>query len=117
MVERSRLVAADPQLTARLKLFADKGDLEGMKPLLAERIDQYVERCSLERGLERGLAQGLERERALLSRLAERKFGKETAARLAGMDDPERLDEIGEQVIDCATGDELLARSRSTSRR
>ncbi len=108
MVERSRLVAADPQLTARLKLFADKGDLEGMKPLLAERIDQYVERCSLERGLERGLAQGLERERALLSRLAERKFGKETAA---------RLDEIGEQVIDCATGDELLARSRSTARR
>ena len=125
MVERSRLVAADPQWTARLKLFAEKGDLEAMKPLLAERIDRYVEQRSMERGLERGmergLAQGLERERALLSRLAERKFGKETAVRLgkllAGMDDPERLDEIGEQVIACATGDELLARAQDCAER
>ena len=62
------------------------------------------------------LAEGLEQERALVSRLAARKFDAETAARLAELlnrvDDPECLAEIGEQVIDCATGAELLARAR-----
>ena len=62
------------------------------------------------------LAEGLEQERALLSRLTARKFDAETAARLAELlsrvDDPERLAEIGEQVIDCATGAELLACAR-----
>ena len=62
------------------------------------------------------MTEALERERALLSRLAARKFDAETAARLSALlsrvDDPERLAEIGEQVIDCATGAELLDRAR-----
>ena len=50
----------------------------------------------------------------MLSRLAARKFGAGTATRLEALleriDDPERFVRIGEDVIDCATGAELLAR-------
>ena len=63
---------------------------------------------------EQGRAEGIEHERALLRRLAERKFGEDTANRvaplLAGIGEPERLADVGEWIIDCATGDELIAR-------
>ena len=62
-------------------------------------------------GVEQGRAEGVERERALLRRLTERKFGAETADRLsaflAGIGEPERLADIGDWIIDCASGDEL----------
>ena len=51
---------------------------------------------------------------AVLRRLAARKFGPETANRLAGqlaeIPDPERLGEIGEWILECEVGEELLAR-------
>ena len=137
-VARSRVAVAHPRLVGALEALEGEGDLDAMGSLLAERIDEYVEtriktgieerslKQGLERGLERGLeqgleqgreqglTQGLEQERVLLSRLTARKFDARTAARLAalldGIADPERLAEIGEQVIDCATGAELLAR-------
>ena len=66
-------------------------------------------------GLAEGRAQGVERQRALLCRQAARRFGEETAAplaaRLAGIDDPDRLAEVGDRIVDCATGAELLART------
>ena len=81
-----------------------------MGTLLAERIDAFAER-----NLERGRERGLEAERALLARQAARKFGAETAERLAallgGIDDPERLAGIGEAVIECADGEALLERA------
>ena len=65
-------------------------------------------------GRANGLAQGIEHQRALLCRLAARRFGAETAAPLAallaGIDDPERLAEVGDRIVDCATGAELLGR-------
>ena len=65
-------------------------------------------------GVEQGRAEGVEQERALLLRLTERKFGAETAERLAalvaGICEPERLADVGDWIIDCATGDELIAR-------
>ena len=86
-----------------------------MGPLLARRIDE-----SIEAGVARGLEQGLEQERAMLARLAGRKFGAETGARLAellaGVTDAERLAGIGDLVIDCADGAELLARAEETAR-
>ena len=67
------------------------------------------------------LEQGLERERALLSRQAGRKFGAGTGARLAallaGVADTDRLAEIGDLVVDCADGAELLARAREDADR
>ncbi len=53
-------------------------------------------------------------ERALVQRLATRKFGAETAERLTrileGRTDPDRLDEVVDAIIDCDSGPELFAR-------
>ena len=65
-------------------------------------------------GRAEGVDLGTERERVLLRRLSERKFGAGTAGRvvalLAGIRDPERLAQVGEWIIDCSSGDELIAR-------
>lgn len=121
---RVGLTESNPELVAALKELAETGDLSGMKSRLAEQMEEFAETHrvkGLEQGLERGKAEGLAEERALLSRQTARKFGAGTAARVAeileGLDDPERLAEIGEQVIDCGTGAELLARMRRASRR
>ena len=110
VVELSRLASAEPGLSGVLRWLEEAGELEEMGTLLAERIDEFAERH-----LERGREQGLEAERALLVRQAARKFGAETAERLAallgGIDDPERLAGIGEAVIDCADGEALLERA------
>ena len=70
-------------------------------------------------GVEQGRAEGVDQERALLRRLTERKFGAETADRLsaflAGIGEPERLADIGDWIIDCASGDELIARVESAA--
>ena len=74
----------------------------------------------LERGLERGILQGIAREAELLRRQATRKFDAPTAERLSamleGVDDPEELARVGEWIIECGTGAELLGRvgKRST---
>jgi len=56
----------------------------------------------------------LAKERALLCRLAARKFGAGTGERLTGLldglADPERLAEVGEWLIECETEAELLDR-------
>ena len=78
----------------------------------------------LEEGRTRGLEEGIERgrgeERALLCRLAARKFdaaaGETLAAALAGVADPERLGRVGDWIIECATASELLARVRGDGR-
>ncbi len=77
---------------------------------------RFTERALAEReklraeGMERGVAA----ERDLLRRQAARKFDAGTAERLADLlvpiDDPERLVEMGVCIIDCASGDELIAR-------
>lgn len=107
-MEGSGLASAQPGLSGVLRRLEETGELEEMGTLLAERIDEFAERRAQERGRE----QGLEQERALLVRLAARKFGAETAERLAellgGIDDADCLAEIGEAVIDCADGDALL---------
>ena len=55
-----------------------------------------------------------ERAADLLRRQAARKFDAGTAERLAGLlsriDDPERLAEAGDWIIECASGDELISR-------
>ena len=52
----------------------------------------------------------------LVCRLARLKFGADTAERLSemleGVSDPERIDCIGDRIIQCETGKELLARAR-----
>ena len=91
-------------------------------PMLAETLDEWAEEKyqrgraeGLQRGRFEGRAEGMERERALLLRLAERRFGADIVGALSklieGVEDPDRLAEVGDLVVDCATGSELLARA------
>ena len=105
--------------------------LEGGGAMLAESVKEWTEqwlREGREQGREQGLALGLERgiergraeERALLCRLAARKFDAETAERLSGLlarlSDPERLAEVGDWIIECGTGADLLDRAGHLTR-
>ncbi|MYD87867.1 MAG: hypothetical protein F4Y14_17850 [Acidobacteria bacterium] len=64
-------------------------------------------------GLRAGRAEGIAAQRALLGRLASRKFDPATAERLAeilaGVDDAGLLAEVGGRIIDCDDGAALLA--------
>ena len=92
--------------------------LVGARTTLEERrdqqIEQWVDEC-IQHGIQRGREQGLAEERRLLCRQAGRKFGVETAGRLSGLLDgltaPEPLAEVGEWIIDCDTGEDLLDRT------
>ena len=66
-------------------------------------------------GREEGRAAGrAEGERALLARVAARRFDAGTARRLSALlsriDDPDHLAEVGDRIVDCATGADLIAR-------
>ncbi len=78
---------------------------------LAKRVQEWEAEWHRQ-GFEDGLKQGVEAERELLCRLATRKFGTaigNTLVRhLADISDPERLAGIGERIVDCAAGTELL---------
>ena len=66
-------------------------------------------------GVRRGREEGRAEERALLLRLTARRFGADTAEALGrlleGVDDADRLAEVGEMIVDCRTGDDLLDRA------
>ena len=95
---------------AEMDRLYESGELETH---LTDRALAERERLRAE-GVERGIAQGLAAERDLLVRLAALKFGADASERLAPLlaevDDTERLAEAGEWIIDCATGDDLIAR-------
>ena len=80
---------------------------------LEERVAEWPKQW-LQEGIEQGLEQGLQRERALLRRLVTLRFGasaaKQAAQRLERITDANRLEEIGELILRCETGGELLAR-------
>jgi hypothetical protein len=92
----------------------ESGELE---EFFATRRRAYQDRYRAEgvaRGIEQGIEQGLAAERELLRRQAARKFGAGTAGRLAGLlagvGDADQLAQAGDWIIDCATGEELIAR-------
>ena len=68
-----------------------------------------------EEGIRYGREEGRAEERALLLRQAARRFGADTAEALGrlleGVDDADRLAEVGEMIVDCRTGGELLDRA------
>ena len=101
-----------------------KGRAEGIKQGM-ERVHAWKEEYraegraqgraeGIEQGIEQGLEHGLAAERELLCRLAARKFGAGTAERLASLlapiSDTDRLVQVGEWIIDCETGERLIAR-------
>ena len=107
-------------------------DLPGMEELMAmqdvtvltSRLDETIEEWRREavagvhaeghaEGRVEGHAEGIARQRAMLCRLAERRCGSEPGADLARLladvSDPERLESIGDAIIDCESGDALIA--------
>ena len=67
-----------------------------------------------EEGRAEGIEEGLAHERELLLRLAARKFDAAAARRLGEIlanADATRLVEAGDWIIDCNTGEELIARA------
>ena len=76
-------------------------------PMLAETLEEWAEEK-----YRLGQAEG---ERELLLRLAQRRFGADIAEALSklvgGVDDSDRLAEVGDLMVDCATGRELLDRA------
>ena len=95
--------------------------------MLAERVQEWT-REWVEQGRTEGREQGrteerkhsLAAERTLLRRQATRKFEAATADQLVGaiadMNDPERLAEVGEAIIDCNTASDLIERIRIVCR-
>ena len=84
--------------------------------MLAETVTQW-RREALDEGRKMGMSEGmLKGERALLRRQAARRFGVATgdalAALLANEEDVERLAEVGDLVVGCASAEELLRRGR-----
>ncbi len=90
-------------------------DLEDMAVSLEQRVAEwpkpYIEQ-GREEGISLGRERGMEHERQLLRRLAAVRFDSATADRLAAAiateADPQRLMEVGEAIVRCATGGELL---------
>ena len=83
--------------------------LEEIRTMLAETVQEWYAEAR-EMGREEARAE----QRALLCRQAARKFDAGTAARLAErlaeITDPDRLAEVGEWLLECEHGDELLGR-------
>ena len=84
-----------------------------------EELKERAHREGLGVGRAKGRAEGRVEGRAtMVCRQARLKFGAETAERLSrlldGIADPERIARIGDCIIACETGAELLARARHT---
>ena len=79
--------------------------------MLGETLDAWAEE-KFQLGRVEGRVEG---ERELLFRQTQRRFGSGTADALSrlinGLEDPDRLAKVGDLVVDCATGRELLDRT------
>ena len=99
--------------------------LEEMRSMLAENVQEWTREWvaqgrkegreeGREEGIETGIERGRAEERSLLCRLAARKFdasaAEQLADALAGVDDPARLAQVGEWIIECETAVDLMAR-------
>ena len=84
-----------------------------MTAMLDATLERW-EKAKIAEGVGRGAAQGRV---ALLGQLAERRFGTSVAdqltALLADESDLSRLDEAGLWLVECHTGEALLARLRN----
>ncbi|NJN47503.1 MAG: transposase [Candidatus Competibacteraceae bacterium] len=99
-------------------------ELDEVRTMLAQRVQQWKQQWrdggfaeGLEQGLEQGVTQGLlQGERALLLRQSRLRFDAVTADTLAPhleqISDPEQLAQISDWIIQCRSGEELVARVR-----
>ena len=112
LARRGRAEGLPPLEEWERMLAARRG--EDMTAMLDATLARWEE-AKVAEGMERGLAEGVAQGRvALLRRLAARRFGVDVArqagALLADVTDVARLDAAGEWLLECDTGDALLAR-------
>ena len=98
------------------RLGMSEGMSKGRRQGMSEGMSKG-RRQGMSEGMSKGRRQGMsEGERALLRRQAARRFGTATgdalAALLANEEDVERLAEVGDLVVGCASAEELLRRGR-----
>ena len=115
-------VPAERRAEMRERIIQPKEE-EDMALTYQEWVDKHTQRGieqgvaqGLEQGVAQGVAQGLEagrqEGRAMVLRQVSRKFGADTAARLEGLVRSmggDQLAVLGDAVLDCDTGDALLA--------
>ena len=110
----------DEALRDELDRMENAGEVSKMGSLAAERWKErnrkreaQISARAMERGRTQGRTEGLEFERRLLERQAARRFGADAGERLSALlacvSDPRRLAAMGDAIIDCGTGAELLA--------
>ena len=97
----------------------ESGEWEDYIAARGRAYQQQYRAEGVEQGIEQGIEQGLAAERDLLRRQAARKFDPRTAERLAerlaDIVSSEDLASVGDLIIDCTTGEELIARLRDGS--
>ena len=100
------------QVTPRGVALPPVQTLEDLRMTVVERAAEWPKQWFRE-GMEQGIERGLAHERALLRRQAASRFGEDTAERLAevlaGVREPERLADVGERLVRCDSGAELIA--------
>ena len=78
---------------------------------LERNTDRWLKRHRRE-WMAKGRREGLAHERALLVRMAARRFdadtGRRLEARLRGVEDPGHLERVGVLIVDSETGEQLL---------
>ena len=91
----------------------ERGRIQGIEQGRVQGVEQGRVQ-GVEQGRVQGVEQGRNEERVLLCRQAARKFGGDTserlAAALAGVTDPDRLAQVGDWIIECATAADLIDR-------
>ena len=113
-----RALARQPLPESNVVSWIARMELDSKSLKEAEMIYAGVEELK-ERAHRQGLGEGHRRGRVtLVCRQARLKFGAETAERLSrlleGITDADRICRIGDRIIECETGAELLAQARRT---
>ena len=103
----------EERLQRQLRRVRRDGEAWGIERSMERGIERGVER-GMERGIERGMERGLAGLRDVLSGQVARKFGPDTGSRIAGLlaeiADLGDLQRVGDWIVDCETGAELIAR-------
>lgn len=105
----------DDKSRRELDRMVAEGEVEAMGSLAVERWREREAQIHAQGRVE-GRTEGVEFERRLLARQASRRFGagpgERLSALLAGISEPEQLAALGDAIIDCKTGADLLTAAR-----
>ena len=111
-------IDAVPSLADCERMLAEKRGKK-MTAMLDATLARWEE-AKFAQGLAQGVEQGLAQGRiALLGRIAQWRFGagvaRQVTALLADVSDVARLDEVGKWLVECESGEMLLARLRTSA--